>query len=590
VRSGLRGRGGSIAAAAVFVLVLGPLLQLRYGYQSGTNDHLVLSLQGLQWGRRGFAVGDWFVASAPQPHVFFDVVTWAGAVTGRVAEVYFAWWLTGLVVGGIATAVLATAWTPRHPVVASAAVALLIGLGPELVLGSTSPALPTALPHQLGGFLGYLTGALLLTRRPRPAAVALVATAVVHVQVGALVAVVAVLAVLAVAVTERVWWWSTVAGSVVAGAVVVTVLRIRPVAAEGDDFVQICREVIPYHCDATTWSSATLSSGFAVVAAALLCVVFVVREGRTSVGLYLAAVAVPAVGLVSGVLANRYGVPVAGRMAQSTNIFRLAALLVPFGAWGLCAGFARLTGRWRLAWLVPAALAGYGWFVPRDGITALPNAPHLAWAVMGLAAAGAVLLGLPEKLPERVPAVLRRLTPSWSGVVAGTAGGLAAVAVLGYGVIRMGTVQARPLDITFVPSAVHREMGAVVAAHVPVGEEVLVPPALGAVRLTSGRSILVDCKAVPYGGAAWREYRERLDALGGRDSCRRGGRPFVEVPSADLTSTALRYGARYMLLSERDSRVLPIREIFGWRVLMGPDDGTPGIWLLAAPGAPDAAA
>jgi hypothetical protein len=227
VRFGLRGRGGPVAAAAVFAVVLGSLLQTRYGYQAGVNDHLVLSLQGLQWGRPGFAVGDWFIASAPQPHVFFDVVTYVGAITGHLAGIYAAWWVLGLVVGGAATAVLATAWTPRHPVVACAVVAMLIGVGPELVLGSTTPALPTALPHQLGGFLGYLTSALLLTRRPRAAAVALVATAVVHVQVGALVVVIAALAIAVVGILDRVWWLSVAAGTGLAAAVVVTILRLR---------------------------------------------------------------------------------------------------------------------------------------------------------------------------------------------------------------------------------------------------------------------------------------------------------------------------------------------------------------------------
>jgi hypothetical protein len=122
------------------------------------------------------------------------VVTLAGAVTGRLAAVYLVWWLLGLIVGGVATAVLAKAWTPRHPVLMSAAVAALIGLGPEAVLGTTTPALPNALPHELGGFLAYLSAALLITRRQGAAAFVIVATAAVHVQVGALASVVGIIA------------------------------------------------------------------------------------------------------------------------------------------------------------------------------------------------------------------------------------------------------------------------------------------------------------------------------------------------------------------------------------------------------------
>jgi hypothetical protein len=582
VRFGLRGRGEFIAAAAVFVAVLAPLLQLRYSYQAGTNDHLVLSLQGLQWGIPGFLQDDWFVAAAPQPHILFDVATWAGAATGRLAEVYLAWWILGLVAGGAATAVLARAWTPRHPVAVSAAVAALIGLGPETVLGSTTPALPTALPHELGGFGAYLAAALLLTRRPRAAAVVIVLTAVVHVQVGALAAVVGVIAVLAVAVFDRQGWWSVLAGCVVAGGVVVTVLRLRPVAADAGDFVQICGEVIPYHCDATTWTPGQLGSGYAVVLAALLSVAFVARSDWSGIGVWVAAVVAPAVGLVGGVLANRYGVPVVGRLAQSTNIFRLAVLLVPFGAWGLTAGFSRLSGWRRLAWLVPAAVAGYGWLVPRDGTVALPDHPGWAGVVLGVGALGVLLR---TALPWRVG-------PVRTGSLLGAAAGFTALGVLVTGAIELQVLRWRPMNITFVPDATDRAMGRLVAAHVPVGEEVLVPPTLGVVRLTSGRSIVVDCKAVPYGGAAWREYRARMEALGGRGACHSGGRPFLEVAPEDLTAAALRYGARYLLLTVWDARVTAIQDL-GWRVLVEAPVGEPtprpdAVWLLAAPGAPDA--
>jgi hypothetical protein len=571
VTIGPRGRGGSVAAAAVFFVVLVLILQCRYGYQAGMNDHLVLSLQGLQWGHPGWLVNDWFIKAAPQPHILFDVVTRAGASTGWLTGVYLAWWLMGLVVGGIATAVLARAWTPRHPVLASAAVAALIGLGPEVVLGSTTPALPTALPHELGGFLAYLSAALLLTRRPRIAAVVIVVTAAVHVQVGALAAVVGVLAVLAVAALERTWWWSVLAGCVVAVGIVVTVLRLRPVASDGDDFVQICQEVIPYHCDATTWSAGQLGSGFAVVLAALLTVAYVVRTESPGVGCWMATVVAPAVGLTAGVLANRYGVPVLGRLAQSVNIFRLAVLLVPFGAWGLVAGFVRLTGWRRLAWLVPAAAAGYGWFVPVDGSTALPNAPAWGGAVLGLGALGVLLRALPRRAGATTTAVA----------------GVAALAVLVVGAIDLEVLRWRPVNVTFVPASSDRAMGRMIAAHVPVGEELLVPPTLGVVRLVSGRSVVVDCKAVPYGGAAWREYRDRLEALGGRGSCFRGGHPFLLVTPEGLTRTALRYGARYLLLSDGDPRFGAIERL-GWRVLAAPSRSEGNMWLLAAPGALDA--
>jgi hypothetical protein len=193
-----------------------------------------------------------------------------------------------------------------------------------------------------------------------------------------------------------------------------------------------------------------------------------------------------------------------------------------------------------------------------------------------VAALGVVL----RYLPWRLGRTLR------VGSLAGAVAGLGAVAVLLTGAVQLGVLQARPIDIRFVPNDTDRSMGDLIGTHVPVGETLLVPPTLGVVRLTSGRSIVVDCKAVPYGGAAWHEYRARLDALGGRDSCHSGGRPFLEVTADALTGTALHYGARYLLLTARDPRVTAI-EGQGWRVLTAPEERTGDVWLLAAPGARD---
>jgi hypothetical protein len=568
------GRGVSVAAAAVFALVLAVLLQLRYGYTAGTNDHLVLSLQGLQWAGHGVLVDDWFIRSAPQPHLLFDLVTWAGAASGQLSAAYLAWWLLGLIAGGAATAVLARAWTPRTQVLSAAVVAVVIGLGPEVALGSTTPALPTGLPHELGGFLAYLTAALLLTRRPAAAAVALVATSVVHVQIGALAAVVSLLAFVVIALIERRCWWWTLGGVVLSAAVVLTVLRLRPVAASGDDFVQICREVIPFHCDAASWPSGQLLSGLAVVVAALLSAAFVATTdaGPKISGdraLWTVSVLVPAVGLVAGVLADRYQVPVLGRLAQSTNIYRLAVLLIPFSAWGLVAGFHRLRGRLRAVWLPLALVAGTGWLVPVDGIPALPGAAGWAAAVMAVAAAGVLL---------------RHRHRTASGLV-----GLLSLALLLTGAVLAGPVGLRPVTVTFVPDPAMRALGAVIAAHVPPGGVIQVPPTMGVIRLTAGRSVLVDCKAVPYGGPAWADYRARLEAIGGRGGCSHGGAPYLHVPAADLVAATQRYGARYLVLSAADPRRAQVQAL-GWRVLVEPSVRTGNVWLLAGPGAPDAGA
>jgi len=421
------------------------------------------------------------------------------------------------------------------------------------------------------------------------------------VQIGALVAVVCLLAVLAVRLVEGRWWWWPLGGAAASGVVVVTVLRLRPVAARPDDFVQICREVIPFHCDVTSWSAGQLFSGFAAVAASLLTVVLVVRRSpRTAVtrrppddlALWGAVVGAPALGLTLGVLANGAGVPVLGRLAATTNIFRLAVLVLPWAAWGLVAVLSptggRLPGRAALrAGLVGVALvAGFGWLEPRGGDTLL--AGHRWWvlAALLLAAVGAAL-GATNAAPAATRAGRGGVLDRLRGVGPAAGAGFAAVAVLA-GAVRGGELAWRPLHVAFVADPVARAMGATVARHVPAGEVVEAPPTFGTLRLSSGRSLLVDCKAVPYGGDAWQDYRARLADLGGRGACSHGGLPYLRLTAAHLTATAQRYGARYLVLTARDPRA-PDLTAAGWATLATPSRREGNIWLFAAPGAPDGA-
>jgi hypothetical protein len=170
----------------------------------------------------------------------------------------------------------------------------------------------------------------------------------------------------------------------------------------------------------------------------------------------------------------------------------------------------------------------------------------------------------------------------------GGAAGSAALAVLVAGAVVTGTVRWRPVNIVFVSDPTLRAMGAVIAEHVPPGGVVEAQPSFGAIRLTAGRSVVVDCKAVPYGGAPWRDYQARLNALGGRGACEHGGHPFLEVTAASLLATANRYGARYLVLRVNDPRLAAVEET-GWRVLARPSRSADEVWVLAAPGAPDVA-
>src|SRR6185312_13815653 len=81
--------------------------QTPYRYNPGYNDHSVLSLEGLRWADPTKFVNDWFMNAAPQPHWFFDLITYWGQSAGLLSQFYFVYWIAGLVACGFATALIA---------------------------------------------------------------------------------------------------------------------------------------------------------------------------------------------------------------------------------------------------------------------------------------------------------------------------------------------------------------------------------------------------------------------------------------------------------------------------------------------------
>lgn len=182
----------------------------RYGYTFGTGDHLVLMPRGVANAEPSAFQGDWFVESAPQPHWLFDYVTEAGYAAGSLPAV------------PPVLAPLPGRVRSRRPLAGPPVVpgrpwsALLLGpllvLGPEKVLGSTTPLLGIALPHMLGGCLALLALAALGNRHWTSAVVVALVAGIVHVQHGVLVAPILLLTgILATAIPRRPVWSSPAA-------------------------------------------------------------------------------------------------------------------------------------------------------------------------------------------------------------------------------------------------------------------------------------------------------------------------------------------------------------------------------------------
>jgi hypothetical protein len=556
----------TVARAAVSALVLGVLLHMRYGYEAGGWDQVVLSALGLHWAHPDEFANDWILANAPQPHWLFDVVTWFGAKTGTLGAVYLTYWMISLAVFGAATAILARAWAQGREWFATIAVTVLAAATPWWLLGTGSPMLALALPGVLGGYLVYLCAAGLLLDRRRLTAVTAIATALVHVQQGGVVAVLLL-------TTVAVRWARTrrfdvllFASGLACAAIVGVVLRLRPVAGHLSDFAQACHLLIPGHCDANTWSKAIIIGGVSLVGLALVSIVYLpAARDRWVIVLLL-----PAVGLILGVSADRFDVPFFGILAQGLNIYRLDVLLMPFAVWALISPIAAPLsprGRWRTLAVVTAlsilALGQGGW--------ALNNEYGLPFSLITLAGLVA-LCALTTRLRQPANARLIRSLASAAVVLGVLTSGL---------VGRAYTI--RPFDPHFISDPDMRAWGAAVQRHVPPGEQIVAAPLAVYVRLTTRRGVVVDCKNGPYGGPAWQEYRARMDSLGGFDQCLTlEPWAFNELPPDHIVNVAKRYGADYLLVERWQRWRMPYFQSMGWTIELGPV-GSIDNYLLKAP-------
>ncbi len=104
--------------------------------------------------------------------------------------------------------------------------------------------------------------------------------------------------------------------------------------------------------------------------------------------------------------------------------------------------------------------------------------------------------------------------------------------------------------------------GLAIRAIVPDSGIIAAPPDLDWVRAISHRSVIADCKAVPYGGAPWDEYMQRMQALGGtcEDGRAYGWRNLTPEAVEALRG---RYGVTHALLYDNDPKVAYARE--HWR-------------------------
>lgn len=536
----------------------GVALVFRWGYQFGVPDQAVLAVRGIAAADPDAFVNDWFDQAAPQPHWLFDLVTYVGEATGALPLVYLLYWFASLLVFGAATALLARHWLPRDVQYLGLLVGPVVVAAPVGFLGSTSPLLAWALPHVLGGCLAYLALAALITSRQTLLRVVAPATALVHVQHGANLAVILLAASLVLAVPRR--RRVELAGLGVFNVVVALVVtRVRGIVGNGNDFVEICRDVAPFHCEATGWPRQWFVDGF-VLTALVLFLLLVRRDDRRAL---LVVVALPTVGLLAGVYADWANVPVLGELAQRTNVYRLVTLLVPFAAWVV----------------VGAAVLPLRGLVRRVGALAVTGALSVLLLIGGTGAfefhrRAAVVIAALILVPIALKVVGRAEPWTW------VAGAVVPFVLVGSVVVSDAFV-VRGLPVGPGPDDARFVVGEAVRDATPPGSVVAAAPSADWLRFFSRRAVIADCKAVPYGGVPWDQYQERIAALGGRN-CGTDAN-FAALPLESLEDLAERFDATHALLSAQDPKVAAA-EAAGWDVVLDPTDpGALGYTVVEIP-------
>ena len=546
-------RFGLIAIVATVLGILEIWSNIGRGYISGWGDHVVLSPEGISWARPGAFENDWFMEAAPQPHWFFDFITFAGESLGILSSVYVLYWACGLLAFGAATAILAYRFAPSAPWGVAIGVTLFAGMSSWMVGGTGSPVIAQALPAVLSANLIYLLIACFLTQRRVLAMVIAPLIAIVHVQQGSIAAVLLIGALAAYWITERRIDWRLAGALGLTGAAVAFGLLLRPVASNLSDFVQICNQMIPYHCAAHLWGWQDLLSAVGLI---VLCALTVVLMPPKQVVLWLATVGLATLGYSLGFAADALRIPFLGEIAQGVNVYRLGAVLLPFALWGAFTPFiGRLSRRTSfpliLIWLAGfcCLILGVGW----SGDTRVRLILFLAVAV------GVTGWSL-----------LRRREGSLSH------GAVVSASALSFGVLLVlanalnGGMSVRTPNFIFVADSDLRAWGAQVRDVVPAGEIIVASPRTEWVKLVTERGVIADCKDVPYGGQAWTEWNERLEDLGGWEQCV-GPMLYDQLSADELVAIADEYDSDFISVGAAIPPDVPgDLENLGWERLVEP--------------------
>lgn len=568
-RRNLRLSAPVVALPLVLSVILGVLQEwgtIGYGYFSGWGDHFVLSTEGISWAHPGAFENDWFMQVAPQPHWFFDVLTYAGESLGILSFVYVAFWAVGLLAFGVATSMLAYRFFPGAAWPVALGVTMITAVTPWAIGGTGSGMIAQALPAVLSANLIYLLLAGMLTERRILVVVLAPLIAVVHVQQGSITIVLLAAMLITEAVRTRKVDWFLAGAIALTSAVVAFGLLLRPVASNLSDFVRICDEVIPYHCAAHLWTPYELASTLGMIILAALSVLVIPPTKRW---IWYSTVGLAILGYAGGFLSDALRIPFFGTLAQGVNVYRLGAVLVPFLVWGALAPLLvrvrgsrlyLLLGTWGVGWILFLTAPGF------------PTVMRTRLVLMGLALLIPVCWFLVKSWRETD--ISRR---SGASVLIA---GLLVLVVTAVG----GGLTLRTPNYTFIADPNLRQWGEEVRSVAREGEVLVAPPRFEWVKLITQRAVIADCKDVPYGGDAWDQWQQRLEDLGGYKQCvAPGPLLFDDLSAQELVEIADEYDSDFIVVSPTQPDTVYALEALGWTRAVEPIGGA-GAEVLQRPG------
>ena len=494
-RSTVRGLGvGAHSFIGVLTILTGVFFGTN-GYLVGYYEQSLLSIHGIALADRTAFVGDWFNLHAPQPHIFFDLVTYFGEKIRFLDGVYFLYYIASCTMFVLGTALLARHWLPARLQWMQHAVTILATIGPSFSLGTFLTVHMEAVPNMAGACAAYLGIALLVTRRWTWLAVIMPMTSVLHLQHGLGLASIVILATVFRFTEKRL---VLLASSAVAILIAALTVIERGLLSGSDEIANDVAEVgSTGHFNAELWGSRVIWSGIFLIVLAVLNFALDAgnRDSRRLVGVVLLAALVPIVGVVS----DLWNLEPFQSLARSLFVYRYSMYLVPFAYWFVVRLVARsTTDKWYLAGAELFAALFLIW-----RITHLVFSWSAEYFDLGELALVAFLF-IGARIVIVHPSMVSR----------GLLGAVSVFAIVGL-FVAGSDVHGREwphLGISRNDRNVVRTAEA--ARHLGPMDVVATDPSIGWMRLFLRRAIVADCHGAPYGGDAWWEYRRRLRALG----------------------------------------------------------------------------